>query len=283
MKRKVAIQGILGAFHEEAAVNYYKNEPIEFIQCKTFSDLIQAVENNSADTGIMAVENSLAGSILPNFALIENSDLKIHGEIYLRIIQNLTAKHVVRPEEISEVYSHPMAIYQCSQFFKNYPHIKLIESFDTAMSAREIAQSDMRNTAAIASSFAANRYQLNVIAESIENNKLNYTRFFEIKQGSTNKSDATKSSICFSLPNKTGSLSGVLSIFAQYGMNLHKIQSHPIIGKPWKYSFYIDIIFDEYERYKQSTEAVKPLTENFKILGVYKEGHKSLEKIHSNR
>lgn len=280
-KIKVAIQGIHGAFHEEATVRYYKNKEVELVPCKTFSDLIESVENGNADTGIMAIENTIAGSILPNYALIESSNLHITGEIYIRIIQNLIVKNGNKIEDITEVFSHPMAIYQCSKFFKKYPNMRLIESFDTAISAKDIAKSDNKNIAAIASSFAAKRYNLKVLAESIEDNKLNYTRFFELKRKPKKKSKKiNKSSICFSLSNKTGTLSSILSVFAFYEINLHKIQSHPIMGKPWKYSFYVDLVFKDTKRYKQAIKAVLPLTTNFKVLGEYKEANKSLTKLH---
>jgi len=280
-KIKVAIQGIHGAFHEEASARYYKNKEIELVPCKTFSDLIESVESGEADRGIMAIENTIAGSILPNYALIEQSNLHITGEIYIRIVQNLIAKDGEKIDEIKEVYSHPMAIYQCSKFFKEYSQIRLVESFDTAISAKDIANSNEKNTAAIASSFAAKRYNLKILAESIEDNKLNYTRFFELKREPKQKTKKiNKSSVCFSLSNKTGSLSSVLSVLAYYDINLHKIQSHPIMGKPWKYSFYVDLVFDDYKRYKQAKKAVIPLTTNFKVLGEYKESNKSLTKLH---
>ncbi len=284
MVNKVAIQGILGAFHEEATVKYYKTNSIELIQCRTFADLIEAVETEKADTGIMAIENTIAGSILPNYSLIEKSKLKITGEIYLRIVQNLIAKNGEKIEDIEEVFSHPMAIYQCSNFFKKYPNIRLVESFDTAISAKDISSSGAKNTAAIASSFAAKRYNLKILAKSIEDNKLNYTRFFELKKDdNTSNENVNKSSVCFSLSNKTGSLSKVLSVFSFYDINLHKIQSHPIIGVPGRYSFYVDLIFDDFERYKQSINAVMPLTENFKIMGEYNEANKSLTKLHKTK
>ncbi len=284
MVKKVAIQGILGAFHEEATVKYYKTDNIDLIQCRTFADLIEAVETKKADTGIMAIENTIAGSILPNYSLIEKSELKITGEIYLRIVQNLIAKNGEKVEEIEEVFSHPMAIYQCSNFFKKYPNIRLVESFDTAISAKDIASSSAKNTAAIASSFAAKRYNLKILAESIEDNKLNYTRFFELKkEDNTSNDNINKSSICFSLSNKTGSLSKVLSVFSFYDINLHKIQSHPIMGVPGRYSFYVDLIFDDLKRYKQAVNAVMPLTENFIIMGEYIEANKSLTKLHKTK
>ncbi len=283
MALKVAIQGILGAFHEEAAMKYYKKEDIELVPCKTFSELIENVESGTADTGIIAIENTIAGSILPNYDLIKESDLKISGEIYLRIIQNLIAREGVKIEEIREVLSHPMAIYQCSDFFKNYPKIKLTESFDTALSVKEIAEKNLAYSAAIASSYAAKRYNLTILAESIESNKLNYTRFFEIKHNSEiEKQKINKATVNFTLSHKTGSLANALSVFAFYDMNLQKIQSYPIIGTPGKYSFYIDLIFTDYKRYKQSLNAVIPLTENLKILGEYKNGQKSFSEIHKS-
>ncbi|MCF6184594.1 MAG: prephenate dehydratase [Bacteroidales bacterium] len=283
MSLKVAIQGISGAFHEEAAAKYYKTEHIDIVPCKTFSELIEKVETGKADTGIMAIENTIAGSILPNYDLIRESNLLISGEIYLRIIQNLIAKADVKLSEIKEVISHPMAIYQCSNFFQKYPEIKLIESFDTALSVKETAENSINYKAAIASSYAAKRYKLKIIAESIENNKLNYTRFFEIKkESSLNESAINKASVNFSLSHKTGSLASVLSVFAFYDINLQKIQSYPVIGTPGRYSFYIDIIFDDYERYKQSLNAVTPLTTNFYILGEYKSADKSFNKIHKS-
>ncbi|NPA68929.1 MAG: prephenate dehydratase [Chlorobi bacterium] len=280
MITKVAIQGIKGAFHEEAAVKYYKNKKIEIVPCVTFSELTEAVENGKADTGIMAVENTIAGSILPNYSLIENSDLRITGEIYIRIVQNLIG-NTENINNIKEVYSHPMALYQCGSFFKNHPGIRLIESFDTAISAKHIADSGEKNTAAVASSFAAKRYNLKIIAKNIEDNKLNYTRFFELKRKPDKKPEKiNKASVCFTLSNKKGSLASILSVLAYYEINLHKIQSHPIIGKPWKYSFYADLVFDSKKKYKQAKKAVIPLTTNFKVLGEYKESNKSLTKLH---
>lgn len=280
-KIKVAIQGIHGAFHEEASVKYYKNKEVELVPCKTFADLIESVKNGNADTGIMAIENTIAGSIIPNYSLIENSKLFINGEIYIRIIQNLIANEEVKIENVKDVFSHPMAIYQCSTFFKQHPQIRLVESFDTAISAKDIASSKSKSVAAIASSFAAKRYNLKILVKSIEDNKLNYTRFFELKRKPrSKKKKRNKSSICFSLSNKTGSLSKVLSVFSFYEINLHKIQSHPIMGVPGRYSFYVDLIFKDVKRYKQAIKAVKPLTSNFKVLGEYKEASKSLTKLH---
>ncbi len=283
MAVKVAIQGISGAFHEEAAIKYYQTDNIELVPCKTFSELIEKVEKGNADTGIMAIENTIAGSILPNYDLIKESNLLISGEIYLRIIQNLIARKGVKIEDITEVLSHPMAIYQCSEFFKKYPDIYLTESFDTALSVKEIAENGNKHSAAIASSFAAKKYRLNILAESIETNKLNYTRFFEVKKSVRNNIDLiNKSTLNFTLSHKTGSLASVLSVFAFYDMNLQKIQSYPVIGTPGKYSFYIDLIFEDYDRYKLAANAVIPLTTNFKILGEYQSDKKSFSEIHQS-
>ncbi len=281
MALKVAIQGISGAFHEEAAIKYYRTNDIELVPCKTFSELIENVENGTADTGIIAIENTIAGSILPNYDLIKESSLSISGEIYLRIVQNLIAKENVKIDDIKEVLSHPMAIYQCSEFFKKYPNIHLTESFDTALSVKQIAENGNKYSAAIASSFAAKKYNLNILAESIETNKLNYTRFFEIKKFVKNNTELiNKSTVNFTLSHKTGSLASILSVFAFYDMNLQKIQSYPVIGSPGKYSFYVDLIFEEYERYSLATNAVIPLTTDFKILGEYQSDNKSFLKIH---
>lgn len=283
MAKKVAIQGISGAFHEEAAIKYYHTNNIEFVSCYTFSELIEAVEQARADTGIIAIENTIAGSILPNYDLIKESKLNITGEIYLRIIQNLIAKENVEINDITEVLSHPMAIYQCSNFFKNYPNIRLIESFDTALSVKQIAENGSNRSAAIASNYAADKYGLKILAESIETNKLNYTRFFEIQKTTNLISEGiNKSTVNFTLSHRTGSLASVLSVFAFYDINLQKIQSYPVIGVPGKYSFYVDLVFEEYERYKQAADAVIPLTTNFKIIGEYQKDDKSLSTIHQS-
>ncbi len=283
-KIKVAIQGAYGAFHEQAAIRYFKNNEIEIVPCDSFPDVIKSVENKTSDYGMFAIENTVAGSILPNYALIQDSELEIIGEYYMRIVQNLMAPHGSSIHDLTEVYSHPMAIYQSRKFFRNYPNIRLIESIDTALSAKDAADANIKTRGAIAGEIAAERYNLSILAKGIEDNKKNYTRFFALKRRSKVKqtsADTNKASICFSLPHSTGSLSGVLSIFAYYGINLHKIQSHPVIGRPGKYSFHVDLVFTDYPRYRQCLQAIHPLIENIQILGEYKEGYQSYNVIHT--
>ena len=272
---KIVIQGGYGAFHEIAANRYFEGSEIEILPRNTFKDVMKSLKKNNADYGIMAIENSLAGSILPNYNLLKDSPMRIVGEIYMRIKQNLVALPGQKVEEILEVYSHPMAILQCQHFFDQYPDIKLIESIDTALSAKEIAQNKSKGIGAIASDLAAEKFNLEILAEGIETNKKNYTRFLII--GENNYKDMSvesinKSSLHFALAHKIGSLSKILSILSYYEINLSKIQSMPIIGKDWEYQFYIDVEINDYKLYKQSLEAIKPFTRDLGILGEYEKG-----------
>lgn len=278
--KRIAIQGGYGAFHEIAAIRYFEDEEIEIVPRNTFKDLFAALKAGKVDYGITAIENSLAGSILPNYSLLQESKMKIIGEIFLRIRQNLVALPGQTIKDIKEVYSHPMAILQCQHFFEEYPEIKLIDSIDTALSAKKIAEEKIPGVAAIASSLAATKYELNVIAESIETNKNNYTRFLilEDRNGSGYENPkARKSSLSFALAHKIGSLSKILSIFSYYDINLSKIQSMPIIGRDWEYQFYIDLEFDDYNMYQQSLKAVEPFTSNINMLGEYDAGRVCIE------
>jgi prephenate dehydratase len=236
---------------------------------------MKSLKKNNADYGIMAIENSLAGSILPNYSLLQNSNMRIIGEIYLRIEQNLVVLPGQRIDQIHEVYSHPMAILQCQDFFDSYPHIKLIESPDTALSAKDIRDNELTGTGAIASRQAAEKYKLEIIAAGIETNKKNYTRFLIIVENNHNNKEilpVNKASLHFALAHKIGSLSKILSILSYYEINLTKIQSMPIIGKDWEYQFYIDVEIGDYSLYQKSLEAVKPFTSNLGILGEYQKG-----------
>ena len=272
--KKVAVLGIKGSFHELAAKEYFINEKIEVVHCVSFNDIISSVKNGSVDAGIMAIENSVAGSLLPNYTIANESGLSISGEIFIRIKQNLMALPNQSINDIHEVHSHPMALQQCEMFFKKYPNIKLIESVDTAYCAKNIATNKLCNIAAIAGINSAKIYGLEIIAEGIETNKRNFTRFWIIKKNSFSSisKDVNKSSLCFSLPHKHGSLSQVLSIFSFYNINLTKIQSLPIIGKEWEYLFYVDLVFENYERYKNSITAISNFSSNLKILGEYQTG-----------
>ena len=272
---RIAIQGGFGAFHEIAATHYFNDSDIEIMPNNTFKDLMKSLHKRQADYGIMAIENSLAGSILPNYSLIKESHMHIVGEIYLRIRQNLCALKGQKIKDIKEVYSHPMAILQCQLFFDKYPGIKLIETIDTALSAKMIFDDNIFGKAAIASDLAAKKYGLEILAAGIETNKMNYTRFLILKEDngySTGSNGINKSSIHFALAHKTGSLSKILSILSYYDINLSKIQSLPIMGKDWEYQFYVDVIFEDYNWYRKSLEAIRPFTSELGVLGEYPKG-----------
>jgi prephenate dehydratase len=275
----IAIQGGYGAFHEIAAHHYFRDEEIEILPRKTFRDMVSTLKNRKSDFGIMAIENSLAGSIIPNYSLIINTRMHIVGEIYLRIKQNLVALPGVRIKDIREVFSHPMAILQCQDFFDRYPEIRLIESIDTAMSAEEIARKQLRDTGAISSRLAADKYGLQVLAENIETNKMNYTRFLILAENgfTVPVGKVDKASIYFSLAHRIGSLSKILSILSYYEINLAKIQSMPIVGKDWEYMFYVDVEIHDYEMYQKSIEAIRPFTASLGILGEYEKGLSVIE------
>ena len=279
MAKTIAIQGGYGAFHEIAAHHYFAGEEIEILPRNTFRDMVTTLKDRHCDFGIMAIENSLAGSIIPNYNLIINTSMHITGEIYLRIKQNLVAMPGVKIEDLKEVYSHPMAILQCQGFFDEHTGIRLIESIDTAMSAEEIALKQLMDTGAISSRMAANKYGLEIIAESIETNKKNYTRFLILSENGVSipKEQVNKASISFTVAHKFGSLSKILSILSYYEINLAKIQSMPIPGKDWEYVFYVDVEINDYEMYKKSLDAIQPFTPSLSILGEYKKGKVVIE------
>jgi prephenate dehydratase len=272
---KIAIQGGYGAFHEIAAYHYFGQENVDILPLNTFKDMMKSLKKHQADFGIMAIENSLAGSILPNYSLVKDSRMSIIGEIYLRINQNLVALKGQKISQLREVFSHPMAILQCQLFFDKYPEIKLIESIDTALSAKEIHDKQLTGVGAIASDLAAQKYDLDVLAAGIETNKMNYTRFLILKENnglSMVVNNPNKASIHFALAHKTGSLSKILSILSYYDLNLTKIQSLPIVGEEWAYQFYVDLMFEDYQWYRKSLDAIKPFTSELGILGEYVKG-----------
>ncbi|MDR0430608.1 MAG: prephenate dehydratase [Tannerellaceae bacterium] len=281
MKKKVAIQGIAGSYHEMAARKYYEGEEIDLVPCETFKDVIAVIKKDASIVGLMAIENTIAGSLLQNHELIRQSSLQMIGEYKLRISHSLAALPGTSIHEIKEVDSHPIALMQCMDFLNTLPNIKIVEQDDTAASARWISENRLIGHAAICSRQAAEIYGLEVLSEGIETNKRNFTRFLavadkwsadEILRGT----EKNKASLVFALPHAVGSLSQVLSIFSFYGMNLTKIQSLPIIGREWQYLFYIDLTFTNYMRYKQVLDAVIPLTKDFTILGEYAEGKQSV-------
>ena len=274
MAKTIAIQGGYGAFHEIAAHHYFKDDEIEILPRNTFRDMVTSLKDRRSDYGIMAIENSLAGSILPNYSLIINTKMHITGEIYLRIKQNLVALPGVKIADLKEVYSHPMAILQCQEFFDSYPAIRVIESIDTALSAKEIGDKKLKDTGAISSQMAAEKFGLEILAASIETNKMNYTRFLILAENGIQipEEEVNKASIFFTVAHKFGSLSKILSILSYYEINLAKIQSMPIPGKDWEYMFFVDVEINDYAMYKRSLEAIGPFTPSIGILGEYKKG-----------
>lgn len=280
LKKKVGIQGGSGSFHEIAAIFQFGIEKISTVPFDNFSDLVDAVESQEVDGGLMAIENTVAGSLMPNYSLLKGREIHVTGEILLRIEQNLLAPHGTPIEQIKEVHSHPMALLQCHNFFKKHPHIKLIESDDTANSAKKIQEQQLEGIGAIASQRAAGLFNLNVLQPGIETNKRNFTRFLvlnskkSIAEIDSARRHANKASISFSLLHKTGSLSKVLSIFSFYNINLSKIQSIPIIGQEWEYHFLVDFVYDDFEIYQQALVAIQPLIDELQVMGEYQKAEK---------
>ena len=273
MEKRVAIQGVKGCFHEQAARFFYQEHGHivpQTVECLTFDDLYKSVDNGMADAAVMAIENTVSGGLLPNFELLRKYDRKIKGEVFLRIQQNLMALPGQSIEDIKEVRTHYMAINQTREFFKDYPWIRLVESEDTAKSAADVALGGLKGVGAVASTLAAELYGLDILAESIETYTQNFTRFLILDDAlAVDKTKVNKSSMCFTLPHAPGSLAHVLTILSFYGMNLTRIQSLPIPGQEWQYFFYVDIKFDDYVRYEQALAAVRPLMEDLNILGEY--------------
>lgn len=271
--KRIAIQGVKGCFHEQAARLFYERQGQEIpqiVECVTFDDLYTSMDNDEADAAIMAIENTVSGGLLPNFELLRKYDRKIKGEVFLRIQQNLMALPGQKIEDIKEVRTHYMAINQTREFFKKYPWIRLVESEDTAKSAAELAGQNLEGVGAVASVLAADLYGLDILAESIETYKQNFTRFLVFDDElEVDRTKVNKASMCFTLSHTPGSLAHVLTILSFYGMNLTRIQSLPIPGQEWQYFFYVDIKFEDYIRYEQALSAVRPLMEDLNILGEY--------------
>lgn len=269
----MAIQGFEGCFHQQAA-NYFFHKNVTVECCTTFKEVVAAARDAGRTDGcVMAIENSIAGSILPNYNLIQGSNLKIVGEVYMQIHQNLLVNHGVALEDIREVHSHTMALQQCYEYLDQYKW-KLVESDDTALSAKHIAQYKSKHTAAIASSLAAEIYDLNVIAPKIQTLKKNYTRFLVLKRPEDIKEpqSGNKASVNFQTIHKEGALARVLGVMAIHQVNLSKLQSFPIPGSEFKYQFHADLEFDSIHTFETVIEKIKPLTEAIKIYGIYNKG-----------
>jgi prephenate dehydratase len=271
MSLKIAIQGIKGSNHHQVAKDYY-GDAIELIECLSFDKLVDKLLEGLADKGVMAIENSIAGSIIPNYALIYHNNLHIIGERYLNIHHNLMVLKGQTIDDIQEVRSHPMALLQCKEFFRDYPHIKLVEDVDTAETAKRIQEGRLEHIAAIAPKVAADLYDLNIVATNIQTIKNNATRFIIVK--TTNKelpkAEINKSSIRFITDHKRGSLAAILNVMSDCNLNLTKIQSLPIIETPWKYAFFVDVTFDDYENFAKAKSLLNIMSEDFKVLGEYK-------------
>jgi len=271
---KVSIQGFEGSFHQEAARNFFGKD-VEVICCATFREVVKIAENTKeSNGGVMAIENSIAGSILPNYNLLQKSNLTIVGEVYLQIRQNLLVNPGVKLEDIKEVHSHPMAIQQCFGFLDKH-NWKLVETEDTALSAKHIHQHRSKHIAAIASKLAADIYKLDTIVPNIHTLKNNYTRFLILQNQvqTIEVMDADKASINFHTDHSKGSLAKVLTVIAESGINLSKLQSFPIPGSDWKYSFHADLEFESKIQFTNMIKVVKRITEDLKIYGVYKKGN----------
>jgi prephenate dehydratase len=269
----ISIQGFEGSFHQVAAQQFY-GKTTNVICCATFKELVKiAADKKQSDGGIMAIENSIAGSILPNYNLLLKSNLQIVGEIYLQIKQNLLVNPGVKLEDIKEVHSHPMAIQQCFGFLDKY-NWKLVETEDTALSAKHIHQHKSKHIAAIASKLAAELYNLEMIAPNIHTLKNNYTRFLAVQHQDVAKeiTDADKASINFFTDHSKGSLAKVLTKIAEEGINLSKLQSMPIPGSDFKYSFHADMEFDDVGQFKNVIKKIEGLTDGLSVLGIYKNG-----------
>jgi len=276
-KLKVAIQGVAGCFHDAAARQYFEGREIETVPFESFHDLFDALSTDASMVGIVAIENTIAGSLLANHELLRQSNQTIVGEHSVRISHVLCALPGESIESISEVNSHPMALMQCEQFLRRHPHMRMVEKFDTAGSAEEISRDRLAGHAAVCGELAARLYGLDILEKGIETNKRNYTRFLIIadpllaNEMKPREELLDKASIVFTLPHSHGALSKVLTILSFYDVNLTKIQSLPVVGREWEYRFYVDLTFSSYVRYRQAIEAVRPLTNELRILGEYLE------------
>ncbi|WP_418264000.1 prephenate dehydratase [Flavobacterium faecale] len=271
MEAKIAIQGIKGSFHHQVVKEYYTQD-VAIDECLSFEELVDSLLSGKSTQAVMAIENSIAGPIIPNYALIDKNNLHIIGEHYLNIHQNLMALPGQKIENIQEVYSHPMALLQCMEFLKTYPHIKIVEDKDTAETARRIQEKQLTGIAAIGSRVASEMYGLEILAPEIQTIKNNMTRFVIINKENSfvPQNEINRASIKFELDHKRGSLAAVLNVMSDCKMNLTKIQSLPKIETPWKYSFFVDVTFEDYNDFAKAKALISIMAEYFKVLGEYK-------------
>jgi prephenate dehydratase len=270
-KTKVAIQGISTSFHEVAAISWFQ-EPLDVVECLTFHTLCETLDKGEADYAVMAIENSIAGSILPNYFLLQQYHFNITGEIYLPIHMHLLTLPGVKLKDIETIESHPMAIRQCSEFLHALNGVEIRESDDTALSARRVKELKLKNTAAIANEFAARKFGLQVLERRIETHKKNFTRFLILNRKSHRAPESNKASLSFEVANEVGSLADALMTFKTNHINLTKIQSIPIIGKPNEYSIHVDVEWKRRRNYDEAIKQVLRQVRNLNVLGEYKKG-----------
>jgi prephenate dehydratase len=270
-KLQVAIQGIATSFHEVAALSYFQ-EPIDTLECLSFHQLCEHLKNGNADYAVMAIENSIAGSILPNYFLLQEYHFSIVGELYLPIHMHLLALPGVTINDLKTIESHPMAIRQCTEYLHSLNGVEIRESDDTALSAKRVKELQLKNTAAIANEFAAKKFGLNILEKRIETHKKNFTRFLILTKRSNAKAESNKASLSFEVANEVGSLADALMTFKSYSINLSKIQSIPIIGRPSEYSIHIDVEWRSRKNYDVAMREVLRQVKNLNVLGEYKKG-----------
>lgn len=273
MEEKIAIQGIEGSFHHQVAREYFGQE-VAVDECRSFREVVDSLLTNRAVSAVMAIENSTAGTILPNYALIDDNELQIKGEHYIPIFMNLMVLPGQKITDIRKVCSHPMALLQCQSFFKDYPQIELIEDTDTAEVAKRIREEELQGVGALAGKAAAQIYNLEILEEGVQTMKSNSTRFLVLsaKNSAPVVAGADKASLKFILENRKGSLVSVLNILRDFDLDMTKIQSIPVIETPWKYAFFIDVLFREEEELHKVLGILTELTEELKLLGIYKNG-----------
>jgi prephenate dehydratase len=273
MSLKIAIQGIESSFHDMAVKKMFPKKEIELIKCTSFEKVTESINNLSADFGVLAIENTIAGSILPNYNLIDESGLVIMDEVFLNIQMYMMALETETIHDILEIHSHPVALLQCKNYLRKIPpHIKIIEGIDTASEAKKIKEQNLKGIAAIAGKQVAEKFGLKILDSKIQNNSDNQTRFVLIgKKIKTNIKEATKATLKFKLDHRVGSLSNVLQLFSTFEISLTKIQSLPIIGEPWQYSFFVDVVFKDYKLFKEVIKVLEKAVKELKVVGAYKQ------------
>lgn len=272
MSLKIAIQGIESSFHDMAVKKLFPNENVDLIKCNSFEKVTQNINNLNAEFGVLAIENTIAGSILPNYNLIDSNELVIIDEVFLNIQMYIMSLESESIHDIIEIHSHPVALLQCKDYLRKFPpHFKIIEGTDTASEAKRIKENNLRGVAAIAGKQVAEKFGLKILDSRIQNNINNQTRFVLIgKNPKTQIQNVDKATLKFKLDHEVGTLSNVLQLFSTFGISLTKIQSLPIIGKPWQYAFFVDVLFNDYDMFKEVNQLLEKTVNELKIIGVYK-------------